>query len=159
MESKAGRSQERVTRATESSSKGKFNAVSVPNAPAMQEISQQYGEPLDTFFYTHRNLSYEHDAKGRVVYNFIKQDHDFNGVYFDKRNNKYRAIINHNNVQMDLGRFELASDAAKTYDDFAILMNRKRLEENGCIRHKLNFRYKHEYISARIKEIQLRGME
>ncbi|GFH53658.1 ubiquitin-40S ribosomal protein S27a [Chaetoceros tenuissimus] len=132
------------------------NTISASNVPAMQEISQRYGEPLDTLLYGDRNLSYERDAKGQV-HNFRKlgrKFNGFNGVTFNKRNNKYTAKIVLDNVTIYLGEFALASDAAKTYDDFAILMNRRRSEENRQTRYIVNFRYSREYISARIEEIQ-----
>ncbi|GFH52163.1 ubiquitin-40S ribosomal protein S27a [Chaetoceros tenuissimus] len=130
------------------------NTISAPNVPAMQEISQRYGEPLDTLLYRERNLSYECDTKGRVVHNFRKLEQKFNGVSLCKRTNKYVAQIMLDDVTFCLGAFALASDAAKTYDDFAILLNRKRLEENRRAKYSVNFRYSREYISARIEEIQ-----
>ncbi|GFH49672.1 predicted protein [Chaetoceros tenuissimus] len=118
-----------------------------------EEINQ-YDKPLDTSLYTHRNLSDEYDAEGRV-HNFIDpQDKKFNGVSFRKPSKKYVAQIFVYEKKFILGEFALESDAAKAFDDYAIMLNRKRSEENRRKRYKVNFRNEHEYLSARNKEIE-----
>lgn len=123
-----------------------------------EEEKSRYGAPLDTFFYTHGpRLSDEIGDIGRV-HNFKDpQEKKFKGTY-KQNNGKYRAQICDPSV--NLGEFALESDAAKTYDDFAIMLNRKKSQESKkgsytrrARRYRLNFRNENEYIFARNKEI------
>ncbi|GFH48854.1 predicted protein [Chaetoceros tenuissimus] len=78
-----------------------------------QEISQQYGKPLDTFFHKHGSLFYECCDKGKQVHLFRDPTNEkFNGVTFNKNIKKYIAKICINGTQITLGQFALASDAS-----------------------------------------------
>ncbi|GFH52027.1 ubiquitin-40S ribosomal protein S27a [Chaetoceros tenuissimus] len=114
-----------------------------------------YGEPLDTFFHAERTLSDEFcdERKRCPVHNFRNENEKFNGTTFDKSVNKYMAQIKINGTNIILGRFALECDAAKTFDDFAIMLNRKRLQEGRPRRYRVNFQDEHEYIKARAEEI------
>ena len=72
---------------------------------------------------------------------------DFVGVTYNKTHAKFQACITHYRKQYYLGRYKLASDAAKAYDQSA-----KMLKGEGW---KINFSVDEEYLTAREKEMKL----
>lgn len=71
---------------------------------------------------------------------------DFVGVTYNKTHAKFQACITHYRKQHYLGRYKLACDAAKAYDQSA-----KLLKGNGW---KINFQNEEEYHSAKEKELR-----
>merc|ERR1719174_2443286 len=71
---------------------------------------------------------------------------DFVGVTYNKTHAKYQACITHYRKQHYLGRYKLAVDAARAYDESA-----KLLKGNGW---KINFPTIEEYERAKKKEIR-----
>uniref|UniRef100_A0A7S2NY26 AP2/ERF domain-containing protein n=1 Tax=Leptocylindrus danicus TaxID=163516 RepID=A0A7S2NY26_9STRA len=69
---------------------------------------------------------------------------DYVGVTFNKTHNKFQACITHFRKQHYLGRYKLATDAAKAYDDSA-----RDLKGPGW---KINFPTEKEFAEARKKE-------
>lgn len=125
-----------------------------------EEEKSRYGAPLDTFFYTHGPQIFYESGDNGPVHNFRKpNEKKFNGTH-KQNNGKYSARIQSAHQLSALGEFALESDAAKTYDDFAIMLNRKNSQESkkgsnkrGSKLYRLNFRNENEYIFARNKEI------
>jgi len=72
---------------------------------------------------------------------------DFVGVTYNKTHAKFQACITHYRKQYYLGRYKLASDAAKAYDQSA-----KMLKGEGW---KINFSSNEEYMTAREKEMKI----
>merc|ERR1719183_1294444 len=71
---------------------------------------------------------------------------DFVGVTYNKTHAKFQACITHYRKQHYLGRYKLAVDAARAYDESA-----KLLKGNGW---KINFPTIEEYERAKKKEIE-----
>mmetsp|Transcript_16031 Transcript_16031/g.22835 ORF Transcript_16031/g.22835 Transcript_16031/m.22835 type:complete len:970 (+) Transcript_16031:277-3186(+) len=71
---------------------------------------------------------------------------DFVGVTYNKTHAKFQACITHYRKQHYLGRYKLAVDAARAYDESA-----KLLKGNGW---KINFQTKEDYERAKCKEIE-----
>ena len=71
---------------------------------------------------------------------------DFVGVTYNKTHAKFQACITHYRKQHYLGRYKLACDAAKAYDQSA-----KLLKGNGW---KINFQSEKEYLEAKEKEFK-----
>jgi hypothetical protein len=71
---------------------------------------------------------------------------DFVGVTYNKTHAKFQACITHYRKQHYLGRYKLACDAAKAYDQSA-----KLLKGNGW---KINFQKEEEYRIAKEKEFR-----
>ena len=76
---------------------------------------------------------------------------DYIGVTFNKTHNKFQACITHYRKQHYLGRYKLAADAAKAYDDSA-----RSLKGPDW---KVNFITLSAYVQARSKEESLSGKE
>jgi hypothetical protein len=72
---------------------------------------------------------------------------DFVGVTYNKTHAKFQACITHYRKQYYLGRYKLAVDAAKAYDESA-----KVLKGEGW---KINFQTEEAYELAKMKEIEL----
>jgi len=70
---------------------------------------------------------------------------DFVGVTYNKTHAKFQACITHYRKQHYLGRYKLAVDAAKAYDESA-----KELKGDGW---KINFQSEEEYELAKQKEL------
>lgn len=71
---------------------------------------------------------------------------DFVGVTYNKTHAKFQACITHYRKQYYLGRYKLAVDAAKAYDESA-----KVLKGEGW---KINFQTEEAYELAKMKEIE-----
>ena len=74
---------------------------------------------------------------------------DYIGVTFNKTHNKFQACITHYRKQHYLGRYKLAADAAKAYDD-----NARKLKG---IHWKVNFQTQKSYFDARAREENVIG--
>ena len=72
---------------------------------------------------------------------------DYVGVTYNKTHAKYQACITHYRKQHYLGRYKLAVDAARAYDESA-----KLLKGNGW---KINFNSVEEYERAKAREIAI----
>ncbi len=72
---------------------------------------------------------------------------DFVGVTYNKTHAKYQACITHYRKQHYLGRYKLAVDAARAYDQSA-----KLLKGDGW---KINFKTDEDYEVAKAKEIEM----
>ena len=103
----------------------------------------------------HRYSSYEHS--GGDLFKETKKStstkttrrkkmySDYVGVTYNKTHAKYQACITHYRKQHYLGRYKLAVDAARAYDESA-----KLLKGNGW---KINFNSVEEYERAKAREI------
>lgn len=74
---------------------------------------------------------------------------DYIGVTYNKTHSKYQACITHYRKQHYLGRYRLAVDAAKAYDESAKLLKSKEW--------KINFVSEEEFQSAKQREEQMVG--
>lgn len=72
---------------------------------------------------------------------------DYIGVTYNKTHSKYQACITHCRKQHYLGRYKLAVDAAKAYDDSAKLLKGEDW--------KINFSSEEEFKRAKRKEAQM----
>ena len=72
---------------------------------------------------------------------------DFVGVTYNKTHAKYQACITHYRKQHYLGRYKLAVDAARAYDESA-----KLLKGDGW---KINFQTDQDYEMAKTKELEM----
>ena len=72
---------------------------------------------------------------------------DFVGVTYNKTHAKYQACITHYRKQHYLGRYKLAVDAARAYDESA-----KLLKGDGW---KINFQTDQDYEMAKAKELEM----
>jgi len=88
---------------------------------------------------TYRNTSTPNPQKRKKMYS------DYVGVTFNKTHNKFQACITHFRKQHYLGRYRLAVDAAKAYDESA-----KLLKGAGW---KINFSSEKDFEKAKQAEI------
>jgi len=88
---------------------------------------------------TYRNTNTPNPQKRKKMYS------DYVGVTFNKTHNKFQACITHFRKQHYLGRYRLAVDAAKAYDESA-----KLLKGAGW---KINFSSKKDFEKAKQAEI------
>ena len=85
------------------------------------------------------NLSCDNDPRRKTLHS------NYVGVSFNKNLNKFRACVLHNSKRHDLGRFQLAVDAARAYDKGV-----RDLKGEGW---RINFQDDGEYAIAKAKEI------
>jgi hypothetical protein len=126
---------------------------------------QGYPSPYDPHGYPnpHGHMPYPHDYHRNAVEKKRRRNDsgarkapkppkrkkmysDFVGVTYNKTHAKFQACITHYRKQHYLGRYKLACDAAKAYDQSA-----KLLKGNGW---KINFQSEDDYQAAKEKEFR-----
>ena len=126
-------------------SNGRFDEQNI-KSDTMKEIAKK--KPIRAYTGKPKN---GRPSLNKTIGKRKKMYSDYVGVTFNKTHNKYQACITHFRRQHYLGRYRLASDAAKAYDDSA-----KKLKGPDW---KTNFCSEEEYQNARLKEEKSSGTE
>jgi len=129
-----------------------------PPPPPYNEYPPRYSQPHGNPYHSaHHPQNYNADVKKRKKTDTKrkapkpakrkKMYSDFVGVTYNKTHAKFQACITHYRKQHYLGRFKLACDAAKAYDQSARI-----LKGEGW---KINFYSASDYETARDKEFKI----